>query len=77
MMFITKLNQTTVTEFCKNPKVVYSDFSMIKNIVALSSSNLPTKLICCFKSGFFNTTCLLHLFQFVCNALTNINSPIN
>ena len=49
-----KLNQTTVTAFCENSKVVPSDFSMINNIVALSSSGLPIKLICCFKSRFSN-----------------------
>ena len=59
MMLITKLNQKSVTEFCKNSKVASSDFSMIKNIVALSSLSLPIKLICCFKSGFSNSICLL------------------
>ena len=54
-----KLNQTTVTEFCEKTKVVCSDLSVTKNIVALSSSSLPIKLICCFKSGFYNSTCLL------------------
>ena len=49
------------TEFCKNSKVVSSDFSMRKNIVAplLFSPclpGLPIKLIC---SGFFNLLYLL------------------
>ena len=49
-----------LTEFCEKLKVVSSDFSMIKNIVApLSSSSLPVKLICCFKSGFSKAICLL------------------
>ena len=56
---MTKLNQTRVTEFCEKLKVVSSDFSMIKNIVSSSSSSLPIKLICCFKSGFYNSFCLL------------------
>ena len=45
-----------LTEFCKKLKVVSSDFSMMKNIVApLSSSSLPIKLICYFKSEFSNS----------------------
>ena len=48
-----------LTEFCKNSKVVSSDFSMIKSIVAQSSSSLPIKLICCFKSEFSNSIYLL------------------
>ena len=48
-----------LTEFCKNLKVVSSDFSIMKNIVALSSSGLPIKLICYLKSGFSNLICLL------------------
>ena len=48
-----------LTEFCENSKVVSSDFSMMKNIVALSSSSLSIKLIYCFKSGFSNSLCLL------------------
>ena len=46
-------------EFREKRKVVFSFFSMIKNIVALNSSSLPMKLICCFKSGFSNSICLL------------------
>ena len=46
------------TEFFKNAKVVSSDFAMMKNIVASSSSSLPIKLNCCFKSGFSNSICL-------------------
>ena len=47
-------------EFCEKLKVISSNFSMIKNIVApLCSSSLPIKLIFCFKSGFSNSICLL------------------
>ena len=56
---ITTLNQTTVTAFFENWKILYSNFSMIKNIVALPSSGISIKLICCFKSGFSNAICLL------------------
>ena len=53
-------NQTNVTAFCENSKVVSSDFSMMNNIVAPSFlSNLPMKLIFYFKSGFSNSFCLL------------------
>ena len=46
-----------VTEFCEKLKVVSSDFSLIKNIVAPGIfESLPVKLICC---GFFNLVCLL------------------
>ena len=45
--------------FCENSKVVSSDFSMIRNIVALSSSGLPIKLISRFKSEFPNANSLL------------------
>ena len=45
------------TEFCKNSKVVSSDFSMMKNIVApVFFKSFPIKLICC---GSFNLVCLL------------------
>ena len=48
------------TEFCKTLKVVSSNFSMMKNIVApLSSSSLLIKLICCFKSEFSSSISLL------------------
>ena len=66
------------TEFFENSKVVSSDFSMMKDIVApLSSSSLPIKLVCCFKSGFSNSICLLTLLQLVCNVSKNIHNPIN
>ena len=65
------------TEFCKNSKVVSSGFLMMKNIVASSSSSLPIRLICCFKSAFSNSICLLNLLQLVYNALKNIHNPIN
>ena len=49
-----------LTEFCENLKVVSSDFSVMENTVAPSSlSNLPINIISCFKSGFFNSICLL------------------
>ena len=49
-----------LTEFCEKLKVVSSNFSDIKNIVApLSSSSLPIKLFCYFKLGFSNWICLL------------------
>ena len=48
-----------LTKFCENSKVVSSDFSMMKKIVAVSSSNLPIKLIYCFKSEFSNSISLL------------------
>ena len=48
-----------LTESYEKLKVVSSNFSMIKNIVApLSSLSLPIKMIC-FKSGFSNSVCLL------------------
>ena len=53
-------NQTMVTEFCTNSKVVSSEFSVMKNIAApCFLSSLPMKLICFFKSGFSNSVCLL------------------
>ena len=46
-----------VTEFCEKLRVVSSDFSMMKNIVAPPvAKSLPIKLICC---GSFNLVCLL------------------
>ena len=48
-----------ITEFDENSKAVSSDFSMIKNIVALSSSSLSIRLIYYFKLGFSNSICLL------------------
>ena len=49
-----------LTEFCGKLKVISSDFSMIKNIVAPSSlSSLPIKLICYLSSGFSSSICLL------------------
>ena len=53
--FIIFYNQffMLLTEFYENSKVVSSDFSMMTNIVALSSSCLPITLICCFKSFAF------------------------
>ena len=48
-----------LTEFCENSKVVSSDFSMVKNIVALLSSSMPIKSIYWFKLEFSNSICLL------------------
>ena len=48
-----------LTKFSEKLKVVSSDLSMMKNIVALLSSSLPIKLIYCFKSGFSNSIYLL------------------
>ena len=46
-----------VTEFCEKLRVVSSDFSMMKNIVApRAAKSLPIKLICC---GSFNLVYLL------------------
>ena len=46
-----------MAEFCEKLKVVSSDFSVTKNIVApLLLESLPIKLICC---GYFNLVCLL------------------
>ena len=46
-----------VTEFCEKLKVVSSDFSMTKDIVApFLLQRLPIKLICC---GSFNFVYLL------------------
>ena len=48
------------TEFCEQLKAVSSHFSLIKNTVAaLSLSGQPIRFICCFKSGFSNSICLL------------------
>ena len=52
-------NQTMVVELCVKSKVVSSDFSMMKNIVAPPSPTLPIKLICCFEPGFSNSSFLL------------------
>ena len=46
-----------VAEFCEKLKVVSSDFSMMKNIVApVFFKSFPIKLICC---GSFNLVYLL------------------
>ena len=51
---------------------------MMENIVApLSSSSLPIKLICSFKSGFSSSICLLKSIALVCNDLKNNLNPIN
>ena len=68
-----------LTEVCEKSKVVSSDFSIRKNIAAtLSSSSLPIKLICCFKSGLSNSICL---FKSIVTKLVYVfksnHSPIN
>ena len=46
-----------MTEFCEKLKLVSSDFSIMKNIVApVYLKSLPIKLICC---GSFNLVYLL------------------
>ena len=56
-IFCVSIIYTIVTEFCEKLKVVSSDLSMIKNIVALVFlESLTIKLICC---GSFNLVCLL------------------
>ena len=62
-------------KFCKNSKVVFSDFSMTINIVApRAAKSLPIKLICC---GSFNLvssfiSIAISLFVFL-----NRRNPIN
>ena len=65
-----------LTEFCENSKVVFSNFSMIKNIVDQWSwfSSLPIKLICW---GFFNLVCLLKSIATNLKFLWNKQNPIN
>ena len=53
------LSDTILTAFIKNSNAISSDFSMIKNMVAKSSSSLPIKLFFRFKSGFSYLTFLL------------------
>ena len=54
-----------MTEFCEKLKVVSSDFSMIKNIVApVFFESFPIKLICC---GSSDLVCLLNQLQLICN----------
>ena len=56
-VFCVSVFYMIVAEFRKKLKVVSSDFSMIKNIVAPSVfESLPIKLICC---GSFNLVILL------------------
>ena len=65
------------TNLCRHSKVVSCGFSVIKNILASPYSGLPMKLICCFKSWFSNSICLLKSMQLVYYALKNIHNPIN
>ena len=46
-------------EFCVDSEAISSDFSTMKNIVGLSPSSLPIKLIYCFKLGFSSSVYLL------------------
>ena len=56
-IFCVSIIYTIVTEFCEKLKVVSSDLSMIKNIVApVFLECFPIKLICCQS---FNLVCLL------------------
>ena len=58
-IFRVYINYTIATEFCEKLKVVSSDFSIMKNIVAsVFLKSLSIKLICC---GSFNLVCLLRL----------------
>ena len=66
-----------LTEFCENSKVISCDFSIMKNTVASYSSSLPIKLICCFKSRFSNSICLLKSMQLVYKASKSIYNLIN
>ena len=66
-----------VTEFCKKLKAVSSNFSIMKNIVALSSSGFPIKLTCYLKSGFSNSICLLKSIAISLQCFENTYSPIN
>ena len=55
-IFCVSIIYMIVAEFCEKLKVVSSDFSMMKNIVApVFLRNFPIKLICC---GSFNLVCL-------------------
>ena len=56
---LIKVNQVAFMALCENSKDFSSDFSMIKNIVALYSSSLSIALVWYFKLGFFNSICLL------------------
>ena len=51
-----------LAEFCEKLEVVSSDFSIMTNVFASSSSRLLIKVICCIKSGFSSSICLLKSF---------------
>ena len=56
-IFCVSIIYTIITEVCIKLKVVSSDFSIMKNIVApVFLKSLPIKLVCC---GSFNFVCLL------------------
>ena len=60
IIFCVSIISMIVTEFCEKLKVVPSDFSMTKKIVAPRVfKSLPIKLIC---YGSFNLICLLKSF---------------
>ena len=64
-----------VTEFCEKLKVVSSDFSMMKNIVAPRVfKSLPIKQFFC---GSFSLVCLLNMLQVICNFLENKQNLIH
>ena len=58
IIFCACIIYITVAEFCEKLKVVFSDFPIMKNFVALWFwfSSFPIKLICC---GSFNLVYLL------------------
>ena len=64
-----------VTVFCENSKVVSSDFSMMKNIVASSSSGLQNFAI--LNKGFLIQFVSLNLLQLVHSASKSIHNQIN
>ena len=64
-----------VAEFCEKLKVVSSDFSMMKNIVAPRVFKiLPIKLICC---GSFNLVSLLKSIAIILYFFKNKQKLIN
>ena len=66
-----------LTEFCENSKVAFSDFSIMKNIVALSSSSFPPKIVCWLRSGFSNSICFLKSIAISLKCLKSICNLIN
>ena len=70
IIFCVSIIYKMFTEFCKNSKVVSSDFSAIKNIVTPLSchSILPMKLVCCGKLDLLQLS-----YNFLCNKQNLIN----